>query len=312
MPIFDIEGGPLLVLVRGIWNVALLSAFGTLAFRVVVAPRTLLRAPQDVVQPVERALLRLSRTSLAAAGLLLLTWLWLQSAEIAGSASLASLRAVAGGTMFGHLVLLQLAALAAAAVVLGRGGAAARRWLTTGLAAVATALQAGHGHALAMESGPSLLLGAGVLHLLTAGAWLGGLLPLLLTVRVAPARTGAAAARWFSPLGKWCVGLMAGSAAVQFWVLIGGWRGLIETPYGWVASAKLVLFAVLLGFAWINRYRFAPRLLGPAGEASRPHLIASIAVQTGFGVLVVLAASLLSSLPPSVHEQPVEVSSATR
>jgi mono/diheme cytochrome c family protein len=156
-----------------------------------------------------------------------------------------------------------------------------------------------------MTDGPSLLLGASVLHLLAAGAWLGGLLPLLLVVRAAPARTGAMAARWFSPLGKVCVLLLVGSAVVQFWQLIGGMPGVVGTAYGWTATLKLVLFAVLLGFAWVNRYRLAPRLLGPAPDVTRPVLLRSIAVQTGFGVLVVLAASVLSSLPPSMHEQPV-------
>ena len=99
--------------------------------------------------------------------------------------------------------------------------------------------------------------------------------------------------------------VMAGTAAVQSWELVGSLPGVVGTSYGVTVMVKLVLFLVLLGFAWVNRYRLAPRLLGPAGEASRPALLRSIAVQTGFGLLVLAAAAVLSSLPPSVHEQPV-------
>ena len=42
---------------------------------------------------------------------------------------------------------------------------------------------------------------------------------------------------------------VAASALVQGWVLVGGLPGLVGTPYGWVALAKLGLLAVLLGFA---------------------------------------------------------------
>ena len=166
------------------------------------------------------------------------------------------------------------------------------------------ALQAGHGHALAMVDGPSLLLLSGTVHLLAAGAWLGGLVPLLLVVRVAPGRTGAAAARWFSPLGKWCIGLLVASALVQFWQLIGGLPGLLGTAYGRVALVKLGLLAVLLGFAAANRYWFAPRLLAADPAPARAVLTRSIALQTAAGGLVLLAAAVLSSLPPAVHEQP--------
>ncbi len=304
MPTFDIEGGLLLALVRGAWDASLLSLLGTLAFRVLVAPRTLARAGEEVSTRVHQVLDGLGWWSLGVAGPALLAWGWLQAAEIADKGDLAALAAVGSGTVFGHVLLLQLAGLCVTAALLSRS-APARPWAALAAAAAITALHAGHGHALALEDGPSVLLAVSVVHLLAAGAWLGGLLPLLLVVRVAPARTGAAAARWFSPLGKWCVGLMAGTAVVQFLVLIGGLPGLLGTSYGWTAAAKLILFAVLFGFAWVNRYRFAPRLLGAAGEASRPVLRRSIAVQTGFGLLVVLAAAVLSSLPPSVHEQPV-------
>ncbi|RYI99264.1 MAG: c-type cytochrome, partial [Acetobacteraceae bacterium] len=79
----------------------------------------------------------------------------------------------------------------------------------------------------------------------------------------------------------------------------------VGTAYGRVAAAKLGLLAVLLGFAAVNRYRLAPALRRTAPDAARRRLVRSIAVQTGFGLAAVLAAGLLSELPPSLHEQPL-------
>ena len=130
-------------------------------------------------------------------------------------------------------------------------------------------------------------------------------MPLLLIVRRMPPRVGDAAARWFSPLGKWCVAGVVASAAVQFWQLIGGLPGLVGTAYGWIATLKLVLLGVLFGFAVLNRYRLAPALLRAAPGQARRRLVLSVAAQSGFGLLTVLAAGLLSSLPPAMHVQPL-------
>ena len=304
MPSFAVEGGLWLTLSRGVWDLALLSCLGTLAFWAAVAPRALAGAEKGVARTVDGLLRRLGWASLLSAAAALLVWMGLQSAEIAGVPDPSAMWDVALDTNFGHLVLLQLAALAATAAVLGRGDTATRRWGAAGAAALAAALQAGHGHLAAAEDGFDLLLAASILHVWTAGVWLGGLLPLWLVVRFAPARTAAAAARWFSPVGKWCVALLAGSACVQAWQLVGGLPGLVGTAYGWTACGKIVLYAVLLGFAWVNRYRLAPRLRTPDLAGARAALVWSIGVQTGFGVLVVLAASTLTSLPPAAHEQP--------
>jgi mono/diheme cytochrome c family protein len=179
-----------------------------------------------------------------------------------------------------------------------------RQRIGLGFASVALALQAGHSHAWSMHQGVSWLLGFDLLHLAGAGAWLGGLLPLLVVVAGAPAPAGAAAARWFSPLGRLCLYALTASALWQGWVLVGSLPAVIGTAYGWLVLVKLGLFGVLFGFAWMNRYRFAPGLLH-AGAAARWVLVRSIAGQSGFALAVVCAAAVLSNLPPSMHEQSV-------
>jgi hypothetical protein len=70
-----------------------------------------------------------------------------------------------------------------------------------------------------------------------------------------------------------------------------------------MAIVKATLFAVLFGFAWINRYRLAPALLGEAPDIAKRVLVRSIALQTIFGLAIVVAAGILSSVPPGLHTQ---------
>jgi putative copper resistance protein D len=305
-PVFDLgEGGLALALVRSMSVAALFSAFGALVFSSLIAPRAFARVPMKDAAVMERRLAQLIDASIALGVVALLLWLVLQSGTLVGAADLGdavhAVSTVITRTAFGHIVVVQLIVLIAIVAVLGDGARRRRRNVATAVATVAIALQAGHSHAFAMQEGPSLLLASDVVHLLGAGAWLGGLLPLLLVVRMAPPHAGATACRFFSPLGKWCIAALVISAACQFWFLIGGVPGLLGTAYGWMVLAKAALFVVLLGFAIANRYRFAPALLGEEPAAARRILTRSIALQTCVGIAVVIAAGVLSSLPPAMH-----------
>jgi putative copper export protein/mono/diheme cytochrome c family protein len=304
MPPVDLQGGWPLAAARGTMVTALLSVFGALVFQLLVLPRM----PDVALAAYRRWHARLVRVSagLAIAGAL--AWGYLQSATMADAANLAqglaALPNVLTRTLFGHVLLLQLAALVALAVLLGGRTAERRARLACCVAGLAVVLQAGHGHAESMYQRPSVLLLAGTVHLLAAGAWLGGLLPLLAIIRVSPPEAGALAARWFSPLGMLCVAALAVTALFQGIVLVASVPGLIGTAYGWMVLVKLALFAVLLGFACANRYRLAPGLR-TGGDAAKPALIRSIALQTGFAVAILAAAAVLSELPPSMHVQPL-------
>ena len=309
VPSFDLEGGLPIALARGVTVAATFSVFGALVFAVAVLPRCAGKMPDATADAIRRSLHRLTLASLAVGLLALTAWLWRQTAIMVDATqpaeTLAALPDVLTGTRFGHTLLAQAAALAATGLALGRGRRPFRWRAATGVALVATLLQAGHSHALAMDKGPSLLLLSDGLHLLGAAAWLGQLVPLWLAVRMAPPRAGAMAARWFSPIGKLCLCLIAGSAMVQAWVLVGSVPGLVGTAYGWVVCLKLALFGTLFGFALLNRYRFAPALFGATPELARRTLLRSLALQTGAGLAVLAAAAVLSNLQPAMHMQPV-------
>ncbi len=76
------------------------------------------------------------------------------------------------------------------------------------------------------------------------------------------------------------------------------------TGYGWMVLVKAVLLGALFAFAVANRYRFAPALLREDPARAKRVLVRSIGVQTAFGLAVVAAAAVLSSLPPAMHVQP--------
>ena len=129
-------------------------------------------------------------------------------------------------------------------------------------------------------------------------------MPLALVVGTAPPVVGAAVCRWFSPLGKASVVTMAASATWQGCVLVGSLSGLVGTPFGWMVLAKMTLFGVLFGFAWMNRYHLAPALVGARPAAARQALLGSLALQTGTGLLTVGVAVVLSSLQSAMDRQP--------
>jgi putative copper export protein/mono/diheme cytochrome c family protein len=303
------EGGLPLALIRSLSVAALFSVFGTLVFLVSVAPKVSERITNDQAASIDRTLYRLLLASLVADFLALVGWLIdearvLADAETIG-ATLSAVGAVASDTVFGHLLALQLLAVPAIALAFGRGRSFRRRQIAAAVSACAVLLQAGHSHALAMEQGRDLLLATQALHLLSGGAWLGGLVPLLLVVRAASPKAGATAARWFSPLGKLCLYVLVATIAVQAWEQLGSVPATFGSAYGWMALIKAALFGVLFAFAWFNRYRFAPALLKPEGEAAKPALVRSIAMQTAFALAVVIAAGLIASFPPAAHVQPI-------
>jgi putative copper export protein/mono/diheme cytochrome c family protein len=304
LPSFAIEGGLPLALARGVAVAGLFSVFGSVLARAALMRPALAQLGRGRAD-VERRWRRLVWTSCVVAGVALGTWVWLVAGTLADTPGLAGAAATVPillhDTAFGHVVLLQVGALVLVALAVAKR----LRWLAAVLAATAVAFEAGHGHAAAMHSGPSILLLSVVLHLVAGAAWLGGLLPLLLVVAMAPTGPAALACRRFSPFATACVVTLICTAGFQFWVLIGSLPGLIGTAYGVMALVKILLFAALLGIAARNRFRLTSALSGDTPEAARRRLRRSIAGETMVGLLIVLAAGVLSSLPPAMHDRPV-------
>ncbi|HTB42296.1 MAG TPA: CopD family protein [Acetobacteraceae bacterium] len=297
----------ILASLRGCHLLALASLFGTLVSLALIAPAGLREAGAARAWARQR-LVRLALWSDALALLIGAGWMLVESATIAGSTSIggtfAALVTVARGTQFGHLVLVRFVLLLAALPLLG--GRGWRLVAALVLAGAALAMQGGVGHAGATGGtvGAVLLVSEG-LHLLAAGAWLGGLLPLFLLVGSLPPRAASASCHNFTPVGLCAVLLIACTAVVQAWQLIGGLGALFGTTYGRIALLKLALFLTLLLLAVINRFVLTERLHDTAQPVTVRLLRVSLAVETVLGILVILVAAFLASGTPGTHETPI-------
>jgi len=293
----------LLALMRGLFVAGALSSFGASLFTKFILLPVAGEFGAEPSKMVSRRLRAIMAGSLGVALLAGIAWLILQTREMAETQSFAetasAVPSVLFGTRFGQVLCLQAAALTGAAILV----AANARFtaLAAILAGLAVVLEAGHSHAFAMAHGLSPLLLSQSLHLLAAGAWLGGLLPLLLVVAHAPLEVAHRIVNRFSPIAAVSVAILAATALLQGAVLSGGFKGLFGTAYGSVLLLKLALFGALIALAANNRLRFTPALASRDGEATRRSLALSIGTETAIGLLVVLAAAALSGLEPGMH-----------
>lgn len=257
-----------LVIVRAVYFLAVLQLFGLLNFDLWFGR----------VRPRQTAAALVAVALLAS-----LAWLALVAADMSGqAASPNAVSAVLRDTRFGELWIARVALLLVAALL-------PWRVLSAIVAGLVLALTAAAGHAGA-ENNP-LQLGGDVIHLLAAGAWLGGLAPFAWAMRREDADVVALR---FSTLGTVCVGLIIVTGAMNSWFLVGGPRGLVGTDYGRVLLAKLALFVVLLAIAAINRFRLTPR--GDTGTLRRNALI-----ETALGVAIVAVVAMLGTMAPGYH-----------
>jgi putative copper resistance protein D len=95
------------------------------------------------------------------------------------------------------------------------------------------------------------------------------------------------------------------SGAVNSWILVGSFNGLIRTAYGWVLMVKLGVFATMLAVAAVNRFCLTPELaLRPGSGAQREalrRLTRNTIAEIALGVLVFAIVGLLGTLHPATH-----------
>jgi len=272
---------------------AAILLFGAALFRRLVPPE----------RPDRRADARLRRgLALCAAGALLsaVALLMVEAASMAGDWNSAldkqTLAAVLGKTSFGAVWLGRLIPMVAAVLV---AWFAPPRWagVALGGAAVLASL-ALLGHPLALGGIPLAVNHA--VHLLAAGAWLGALWPL--AVRLAALRGDPSAAarclRRFSNYGTMAVVALLITGAINALALGGPVAGLPASAYGQALLAKLALVAALVALALVNRLRLLPALARAPVDRAGKWVRASVLAEIAMGACVVLAASVLGTLPP--------------
>ena len=296
------------MLARGVHIAATLLACGTIAYAVIIAE------PAGAKVRASFAALRHQLTVLTwfALALTILSgaaWLVLLASDILG-ASITDVCLHGGAwpvlfdTRFGLVWCVRLVLALLLGVLIRQP---ATRGLQLAAAAALIALPALVGHAGASPGmAGNFHLVSDMVHLLAAGAWLGGLPAFALLLARARSEPGwddvaVTATRRFSVVGILSVGGLLASGLTNSWYLLSGPRDLVTTDYGRLVALKIGLFAAMVTLAAVNRFYLTPRL--PERSALRALLRNSIA-EIGLGLCVVLFVAILGTLPPAAHIHP--------
>ncbi|MDF3162592.1 copper homeostasis membrane protein CopD [Pseudomonas proteolytica] len=277
----------LLVLCRFLHFMVVLLMFGACVFR----PWLLGTSPRPALDR------QLSRITTLLAWLALgsgVSWLLLISASMAGSElaalDLATVQLVLGKTFFGKVWSLHLLLNGLLVLSLLTPWQHVRLLLSALL--LATLAPVGHGAMLSGLSGQLLILNQ-MVHLLCVGAWLGGLLLLVLILRQAALYPLEKILQRFSGVGYLLVAGLLVTGLINIRVLTGQfWPTPLFSGFALILLIKVLLVTGMLGLALLNRLRInnCQQRVG--------QLQASVKLEWLLGVAAVAAVSLLGTLPP--------------
>jgi copper resistance protein D len=261
--------------------------------------------------------------STIAAALSGLFWFVFSAANMAGSlsdlADAEAIWAVAHDTDFGIVwtarMLLAIVIIFVTAMRRFRTTTGRRNLAIPVLAAMLLASLAGVGHTQVDEGWAGLVhMLSDAAHLLAAGAWLGGLVPLAyLLARPLDKGCDLAAVDGvllrFSGMGYVAVATLVGSGLINSWFLLGSVSSLFGSPYGRTLLAKLALFAAMLVLAVANRFWLIPAISnirpGAPEHSSavwlrrlRNHVLG----EQLLGVTILLVVSFLGTMQPAINQ----------
>jgi len=308
--------GPL-VAIRAMHFSSTAITAAALIFQAMVAEPALRSTPEatTVLRQQIRLVASIGFAIAAATGVV---WFQLQAAAISGlpfGEAMTSdvLSTVLNETQFGLVSKVRLVLAVILATCLAYDRFAQARWLALGsaLGFIAAIAWTGHAGSTLGELG-NLHLAADALHLIAAAAWIGGLVPLALLLAAAQRNQGVAwaslalrATQRFSALGIVSVGTLSATGLINAWILVGSIHALIVTDYGRVLVLKLVVLAMMLTFAAINRFWLTPRLASwsenePQLEALR-QLTRNSVIEIALGLTIFAIVGVLGTLHPAIH-----------
>jgi copper resistance protein D len=251
------------------------------------------------------AIRTLTRAGSVIALITAIAWLALESASMADDLSAAldpgSIGAVLTDTAFGHAwaVHLVLATALVAVVVFGPRD----RWAATTLASAALLASLGLvGHA-AMQTGAEGVLHRvnHAIHLLTTGAWIGALIPFLMCLRAYERdelrKDAARAMIRFSFWGHFIVAAIVVTGAVNIALTSGRPPVPPDTPYRVLLLMKILVVAIMISLALVNRYGLAPRL--KPGRGTLAVLRATSTAEVALGAVAIALVSVFALLDPT-------------
>ncbi|MDR6607545.1 copper homeostasis membrane protein CopD [Pseudomonas synxantha] len=279
-----------LVLCRFLHFIVVLMLFGAWVFRPLLSSGEI---------ALDQRLARTSRWLTVLALASGVCWLLLITASMAGDWDAAfdppTLNLVLGSTFFGQVwrwhLLINMILLALLLTPLRTS--LVLRLILSGLL-VATLAPVGHGAMLDGTAGHLLILNQ-LIHLICVGAWLGGLMLLVMILREPAGHSIRVMLQRFSGVGY---GLVAGlliTGLINVRVLTGAfWPTPLFTGFALILLIKAALVAAMLGLALFNRLRIDDC------EQRLETLQASVMFEWLLGLGAVAAVSLLGTLPPMI------------
>jgi putative copper resistance protein D len=287
-----------LALCRFAHFLAAMLVFGMSAYLWAYAPERLRLA----LSPAGR---RLALIASLVAFITAIVWLALESASMAEGWSAAvdpaQIGAVLTDTAFGHAWSLHLVLAAALAAVVAFGPPA--QWAATSLMSAALLASLGLvGHAAMQTGGEGVMHRANhAVHLMAAGAWLGGLVPFAMCLRAFQRddlrKDAVRAMAGFSFSGQLIVAAIVLTGVVN--IALTSHRPPLPptTPYRALLVAKLVIVAIMVSLALVNRFVLTPRLKASANALTI--LRATSVAEIGLGCVVVALVSVFALLDPA-------------
>jgi copper transport protein len=198
----------------------------------------------------------------------------------------------------GHKLLTEVAAVALAGLAVGWAAfrPSRRALLAVGAGAAAVML----GRTLAGHADSSTVRWFTITvhwgHLVSVGAWVGGLLWLLVALRRGDPGQGRGLARRFSSVAGVTLAVVAVTGTLRAVNLVGAWDRLASTDFGVALLVKLGLFAALVALGAVSRFRHVPAAAAAEGLGRLRRVVrGEVAVAAG----VLGATAVLAGLPPS-------------
>jgi len=245
-----------------------------------------------------------------------LAWWLLLAANIAGSSvgdALADGTAwtLLTDTQFGWDWLARAAGFLLIAILIWRKPRAREGVLLIALSVALTGSLAWSGHGAATTGANGVIhLAADILHLITAGLWLGGLLPFAMLLMTRP-ETAPETARRFSALATACVLVLVASGIVNAAMTLDAIDALTGTVYGRLLLAKVALFALMLAFAGVNRVVLTPRLASSNADNARARLVIHSGCEIALGLAVLGIVGVLGTIAPVEEHHGHQASTVT-
>ena len=320
-----------IIIARAVHIGACLILLSLFAFDMLIATPALRQVDGGALQHMEalreqfRLLAVWSGLAAIASGIV---WFWIVLAQMTGGSlwempSIASIDVVITRTQFGKLWAWRLPLMLLFTIANSFGSRKcwnvlwrSRAWQCIG-AIIATTLLgslawAGHAGATLGVERP-IHLTADAAHLIAAGLWPGGLLPLTLILLQACRSSEAslllaagAITRRFSALSLLVVAALAATGLTNSYFLVGSLHALIASEYGRLLMLKLLLFFTMIGLGACNLLRLKPQLaLSNEHNATQRDalrkLTRNVIAELCLGMLVVLIVGALGATPPPRH-----------